>query len=122
MLTETPLRTFEITVSLNPDGTIHFDPGSDGNVEAHRSDHIVWKSTVGDLVLYIHGAEEGPHWPRKSPFKKYLYADGRDNGQGEARINPQVKSDAELLGYKYTIILFDDDGESHEEDPRIVIR
>lgn len=121
MLTETSLRTFEITVSLNQDGSLRFDPG-DGDVEAARGDHIVWKSTVGDLVLYIQGVEEKPRWSRKSPFKKFLYADGRDNGQGEAKINPQVKSDAELLGYKYTIILFDEDGESHEEDPRIVIR
>ena len=120
MLTETPLRTFEITVTLNPDGSLHFDPSPD--VTAGRGDHVVWRSTVGDLVLYIQGAEEKLQLSRKSPFKKYLYADGRDNGNGEARINPQVKSDAALLDYKYALILFDDNGEQHEVDPRIVIR
>lgn len=120
MLTDTSLRTFEITVSLNSDGSLRFDPS--GDVTANRGDHIVWKSTVGDLVLFIHGAEDKSPWPRKSPFKKYLYADGRDNGNGEARVNPQVKADADFLGYKYTLILFDDNEGKHEEDPRIVIR
>jgi hypothetical protein len=120
MLTDTSLRTFEITVSLNPDGSLRFDPSPD--VTASRGDHIVLKSDVGDLVLFIQGAEDKTQWARKSPFKKFLYADGRDNGNGEARINPQVKADAELLGYKYTLILFDDNGGKHEEDPRIVIR
>ncbi len=121
MLTETNLRTFDIEVSLNPDGTLRFIPS--GNVTAGRGDHIVWRSTVGDLVIYIQGeGEDSYKLTRRSPFKKYLQADGRDNGHGEARVNPQVKVDADTGTYKYTVLLFDDNGDLHQEDPRIVIR
>jgi len=120
MLTDTPLKTFEITVSLDAQGNLHFDPGPD--VEARPGDHLVWKSTVGDLVVFIRGAEDKLQFARKSPFQRYLYCDGRDNGQGEARVRPQVKAGAEPGTYKYTLILFDDEGVKHEEDPRIVIR
>ncbi|MBE7501576.1 MAG: hypothetical protein HS113_14990 [Verrucomicrobiales bacterium] len=120
MLTETNLKTFEIVVSIDPKNGLHFEPAPD--VQAGRGDHIVWKSTEGDLVLFIAGQELDARFARNSPFVKYLYCDGRQGGQGEAVIRPQVRANADAGTYKYTLLLFANDGTKYEVDPRIVIR